>query len=89
MDFTKAVQEIADTIKMMFDLQKDRLIYDKSFIVKVTEALGNNKYRVSLNGQSYDCPSLNNAQYVVNDKAIMLVPCQIWEKVILMGKVGA
>lgn len=87
MDFTKAVQEIVETIKMMFDLQKDKLTYDKSFIVKITEVLPSNKYRVSLNGRSYDCPSLNNVQYVVNDKAIMLVPCQVWERIILTGKV--
>lgn len=85
--YTLATEKIAQAIKMTFDIQKDKLPYDKSLICFVEQSLGNNKYKVKRNGQFYNCSSLDSKLYQTNDKVLVLVPCNIYKNMIIMGKV--
>lgn len=87
--FTSAMEEIAKAIKITFDIQKDKLSYDKSMMsCVVKQSLGNNRYKVEKNGQEYSCLSLDSKTYQINDKVLVLKVENVEENKIIMGKVG-
>lgn len=71
----QAVDTIAKAIESIFDIQKDKLYYDKTLQGRITAILGNSNYNIAVQGAEYTAiPCSVDMVFAVNESVWVTLP---------------
>lgn len=82
-DIHNAIYKTIDKIVEQRLKEYDVDLTYKGVVVKATSS---NKYKVNINGDEFNCYSLNDFKYNAGDVVYVLVPRKIWHDKVILGK---
>lgn len=82
----EAVRTISAAIKQGFNIQKDKLKFDKTYQALVTGVVDSNHYKVKIHGQEYPCVPYSNPIGCAKGESVWVtVPQGNWNQMFITG----
>lgn len=83
---SSAVDEIVKFVINVVSEKVKNIPRDRTVFAKVTQLLGNNKYKVEYAGKAYSAFSIFDTSYIVGDIVVVTFMEGSTENIVIMGK---